>query len=90
MIREGLIEEAQNLHPYKNINALQTVGYKELFRYFENSITKEEAIEEIKKNTRRYAKRQGTLFRKNKKIYWFDYKTEVSEIIRFIKEKNAR
>ena len=90
MIREGLIEEAQNLHPYKNINALQTVGYKELFRYFENSITKEKAIEEIKKNTRRYAKRQGTWFRKNKKIYWFDYKTEVSEIIRFIKEKNAQ
>jgi tRNA dimethylallyltransferase len=84
MIKEGLIKEAKKLLPHKTLNALQTVGYKELFKYFEGSATKEEAIEEIKKNTRRFAKRQGTWFRKNEKINWYDYTTEVSEIIQFI------
>jgi tRNA dimethylallyltransferase len=84
MIREGLIEEAKKLIPHKTLNALQTVGYKELFKYFHGSVSKEEAIEEIKKNTRRFAKRQGTWFRKNEKINWFDYTTKSSEIIQFI------
>ena len=84
MIREGLIEEAKKLIPHKTLNALQTVGYKELFKYFHGSISKEEAIEEIKKNTRRFAKRQGTWFRKNEKINWFDYTTKSFEIIQFI------
>jgi tRNA dimethylallyltransferase len=87
MINEGLIEEAKELLPHKTLNALQTVGYKELFNYFEGSSTKEEAIEEIKKNTRRYAKRQGTWFRKNEKINWFDYTTEASEVIQFIENE---
>ena len=84
MIDKGLIKEAKELLPHKNLNALQTVGYKELFKYFEGSTTKKEAIEEIKKNTRRFAKRQGTWFRKNEKINWFDYTTKSSEIIQFI------
>tara|TARA_R110000787_G_scaffold60220_1_gene136510 strand:- start:1272 stop:2195 length:924 start_codon:yes stop_codon:yes gene_type:complete len=87
MINEGLIEEAKKLLPHKTLNALQTVGYKELFNYFEGSVTKEVAIEEIKKNTRRFAKRQGTWFRKNEKINWFDYTTEASEVIQFIENE---
>ncbi|MDC8000330.1 tRNA (adenosine(37)-N6)-dimethylallyltransferase MiaA [Aequorivita todarodis] len=89
MIEAGLIDEARSLLPYKEKNALQTVGYRELFEYFEGKISLEEAISEIKKNTRRFAKRQNTWFKKNEAIHWFYYDTEVSEIINFIKEKNA-
>ena len=60
MMNEGLIDEAKKVFPQKDLNALQTVGYKELFTYFDNDITLEFAIEEIKKNTRRFAKRQLT------------------------------
>jgi tRNA dimethylallyltransferase len=84
MIEEGLIEEAKKLHQHKSLNALQTVGYRELFNYFEGIFSKDQAIEEIKKNTRRFAKRQGTWFRKNEAINWFDYKTEVTEVINLI------
>ena len=87
MVAEGLLEEAKNLLPHKGLNALQTVGYRELFQYFEGKLSKEESIAEIKKNTRRFAKRQGTWFRKNELIQWFDYATKASEIISFIKEK---
>ena len=86
MIEEGLIEEAKLLLQHKSLNALQTVGYKELFRYFEGDLSKEQAIEEIKKNSRRFAKRQGTWFRKNDAINWFDYQTEVSEVIKSIEK----
>jgi tRNA dimethylallyltransferase len=89
MIETGLIDEAKALFPYKNRNALQTVGYRELFEYFEENISKEEAISEIKKNTRRFAKRQNTWFKKNEAIHWFDFKTDTTDIINFIKEKNA-
>ncbi len=85
MISEGLIEEAKGLFRHKNLNALQTVGYRELFQYLDGSISKEKAIEEIKKNTRRFAKRQITWFGKNEAIRWFDYLTNVSEIIAYIK-----
>ena len=87
MIQEGLLEEAKDLLPHKNLNALQTVGYRELFDYFEGKTSKEEAIEEIKKNTRRFAKRQGTWIRKNEKINWYNYTTEASEIIKFIENE---
>jgi tRNA dimethylallyltransferase len=89
MISEGLIEEAQLLHSNKERNALQTVGYRELFQYFEGAISQEDAISEIKKNTRRFAKRQNTWFKKNEAIQWFNYETEAGEIINYIKEKNA-
>jgi tRNA dimethylallyltransferase len=89
MIEAGLIDEAKSLLPHKERNALQTVGYRELFEYFEGKISKEEAISEIKKNTRRFAKRQNTWFKKNEEIHWFNYKTDASTIIDFIKEKNA-
>jgi len=64
MMKEGLLQEAENLFPYKHLNALQTVGYKELFDHFEGKISLEKAVEEIKKNTRHYAKRQMTWFNK--------------------------
>ncbi len=84
MITDGLIEEAKNLFIHKNKNALQTVGYKEVFDFMEGIATKEEAILNIKKNTRRFAKRQGTWFRKNKNINWFNYKTSTLEIFNYI------
>ncbi|WP_310994354.1 tRNA (adenosine(37)-N6)-dimethylallyltransferase MiaA [Aequorivita marina] len=89
MIANGLLEEAKNLYPHKALNALQTVGYRELFNYFDGMITKEEAIAEIKKNTRRFSKRQNTWFKKNEDIHWFDYQTNFEAIVGFIKEKNA-
>ena len=89
MVASGLIEEAESLKANKDLNALQTVGYRELFQFFDGKMTKEESIEEIKKNTRRFAKRQGTWFRKNEQISWFDYTTKASDIISAIKIKNA-
>jgi len=69
------------------LNALQTVGYRELFSYFDGNITIEEAVSEIKKNTRRFAKRQGTWYRKDDTIKWFDYQTKTKDIFDFIKNK---
>ncbi|MAN58570.1 MAG: tRNA (adenosine(37)-N6)-dimethylallyltransferase MiaA [Flavobacteriaceae bacterium] len=89
MIADGLEDEAHTLYPHRHLNALQTVGYKELFSYFDGEISREQAISEIKKNTRRFAKRQGTWFRKNEAITWFDYDAEFSEVISEIKAKNA-
>jgi tRNA dimethylallyltransferase len=84
MINEGLLAEAENLFPHKDLNALQTVGYRELFQYFEGEITLEFAIEEIKKNTRRFAKRQLTWFKRNENTKWFDYLTDRKDIINYI------
>lgn len=84
MVNEGLLAEAKELFPHKNLNALQTVGYRELFTYFEGEISLEFAIEEIKKNTRRFAKRQLTWFKKNEETKWFDYLTDKREIIKYI------
>jgi len=81
MIENGLVEEAQNLHQHKTLNALQTVGYRELFSFFDNEFTKEFAIAEIKKNTRRFAKRQITWFKRDEKTLWFDYKSDIEKII---------
>lgn len=89
MIAKGLIDEAKELHPHKELNALQTVGYRELFQYFDGEFSREQAISEIKKNTRRFAKRQGTWFRKKEDIHWFEYDTKPSEIIGFINEKST-
>jgi tRNA dimethylallyltransferase len=86
MIANGLVEEAESLHPFKHLNALQTVGYKELFSHFEGKATKNEAISEIKKNTRRFAKRQLTWFKKDPQIKWFDYETSRENIISYIKK----
>lgn len=83
MIKNGLIKEAKSLLKYRDQNALNTVGYKELFNYFDKNYSKEFAINEIKKNTRRFAKRQITWFRKDKKIKWF-VRNELNQIFDFI------
>ena len=84
MMNEGLLAEAKELFPHKNLNALLTVGYRELFQHFEGEITFEFAIEEIKKNTRRFAKRQLTWFKRNENTKWFDYLTDRKKIINYI------
>ena len=84
MLNEGLLAEAKDLFPYKKLNALQTVGYKELFSFFDTEFTLEFAIEEIKKNTRRFSKRQLTWFKRNAEIKWFDYLTDRNKIIDYI------
>lgn len=81
MLEEGLLIEAQNMMPYKHLNALQTVGYKELFSFFEGECSFEAAIEAIKMNTRRFAKRQFTWFQKDKRIKWFDYRSSLEEVV---------
>lgn len=83
MVQQGLIEEAKALYPNKHLNALQTVGYRELFSYFDGEWTQDFAIEEIKKNTRRFAKRQMTWFKRTKGTTWFDFTTPPSDIINY-------
>lgn len=86
MVEKGLIEEAKKLYPFKTLNSLNTVGYKELFEYFENRISLDKAIENIKTNTRRFAKRQLTWFQKDREIQWM-HPDEKENIIEFIKSK---
>ncbi len=84
MMNSGLLPEVQGLSSYKNLNALQTVGYRELFDYIDGEYPLAFAIEEIKKNTRRFAKRQLTWFKKNEKVRWFDFNTSLKEILDYI------
>jgi tRNA dimethylallyltransferase len=72
MMSAGLEDEVRSVNVYRHLQSLQTVGYSELFKYFENELTLEEAIELIKRNTRRYAKRQLTWFRRNTEAIWLD------------------
>ncbi len=83
MIAVGLEEEVISLKKKKDLNALQTVGYKEIFDYLDGHYDREEAIRLIKRNTRRYAKRQLTWFKKDEEVKWF-YPTEISEIVAYI------
>lgn len=86
MIEEGLIEEARNVYPKRHLNALQTVGYREMFDYFDSKSTLEEAIELIKRNSRRYAKRQLTWFRRDTEIGWYS-PNDIEGIVKFIDDK---
>lgn len=86
MIKNGLIDEAKSLYKYKNLVALKTIGYKELFKYFENESDINETIELIKRNTRHYARRQITWFKRDKDIKWFS-PHDFEEIIKFIGNK---
>ena len=83
MIAEGLFEEAATLYPYRHHNALQTVGYKEIFGYMEGEYDKAEAIRLLKRNSRRYAKRQMTWFRKDADYHWF-HPSQTQEIADFV------
>jgi tRNA dimethylallyltransferase len=84
MMQDGLLKEAESLILYKDLNALQTVGYRELFDYLEGKSSLDFAIEEIKKNTRRFSKRQLTWFKRTENAIWFDYLTDRKEIINYI------
>ncbi|VEJ18264.1 tRNA (adenosine(37)-N6)-dimethylallyltransferase MiaA [Capnocytophaga canimorsus] len=90
MLEMGLLCEVQRLLPYKNLNALQTVGYKELFGFFEGKFSLDFAIAEMKKNTRRFAKRQYTWFQKNDKIHWIDYQSSAEEVVAIMENKLNR
>lgn len=87
MLQNGLLAEAKNLYEQRNLNALNTVGYKELFKYISGEYSLDFAISEIKKNTRRFAKRQLTWFKNQENAIWFDYKTPTQEIIETINRK---
>ncbi|MCV9385165.1 tRNA (adenosine(37)-N6)-dimethylallyltransferase MiaA [Reichenbachiella ulvae] len=86
MIEQGLFEEAEKLYPQKELNALQTVGYKEIFGYLDGEYDKEEAIRLLKRNSRRYAKRQMTWFKRDEEVVWFR-RDQTEEMIQLI-EKN--
>lgn len=86
MFENGLEEEARSVFPYRKMNALQTVGYKELFDYFDGHLTKEKAIELIKQHSRNYAKRQLTWWRRDTAITWF-HPTQLKEIEILISQK---
>ncbi len=81
MVENALIAEAEKLYHYRKQNALNTVGYKELFNHFDGNYDLDFAISEIKKNTRRFAKRQITWFKRNKDIKWFDIDYNIDEVL---------
>lgn len=82
MMKAGLLDEVKTLLPHQHLNALNTVGYKELFNYLNNEWTLDFAVSEIKKNSRRFAKRQLTWFKRNEDTFWFDYLTSIETIIK--------
>ena len=86
MITEGLEQEAREVYHLRHLNSLQTVGYREMFDYFDGKTTREEAIELIKRNSRRYAKRQMTWFRRDEEIAWFS-PSEREKIIQYLDSK---
>lgn len=87
MVKAGLLREAESLIPYKNNLALQTVGYSELFKYFDGMWTLDFALEEIKKNSRRFAKRQLTWYRKEENIHWVNYENPVEQSLIYLKHQ---
>ena len=86
MMANGLVDEAKKMLPYRKLNALLTVGYAELFDFFDGKISLEQAVQQIKLNTMQYAKRQMTWFRKDKDITWF-HPSQCREIIAFIEQR---
>jgi tRNA dimethylallyltransferase len=88
MIKNGLIDEARSLYHIRNFNALNTVGYKEIFDYLDGKITLEQAVSLIKRNTRRYARRQLTWFNRDKSIIWFR-PDDIKNIIDYIRSETG-
>lgn len=86
MMEKGLLDEVKGLLPVRNLNALKTVGYSELFDYLDGHISLETAIDKLKQNTRRFAKRQLTWFRRDEEIRWFE-PDQTTEIIQYIKTR---
>lgn len=89
MIASGLVDEVRRLEPYRNENALNTVGYKEIFDYLDGKWSLEEAIERIKGNTRRYARKQLTWFKRDPEVRWFDA-DDNNEIMTYISQEWSR
>ena len=87
MMKDGLLEEAKEMYPKREVNALNTVGYKELFEYLKGKFTLHEAVERIKGNTRRYARKQLTWYKKDEQIRWF-HPDDKDEIISYIEQQN--
>ena len=85
MMAQGLFDEARRVYPLRHLNALNTVGYKELFRHFDGEWSLDEAVERIKGNTRRYMRKQLTWFKRDEQIHWF-HPDESEKIIQFINE----
>ena len=87
MVSDGLVEEVKKLYQYKDLNALNTVGYSEIFKYIDGNLSFEDAIDQIKSNTRKYSKRQMTWFKKNKEIRWYSdgeyYFKDILEELKF-------
>lgn len=90
MVKNGLVEEVESLIPFKNNLALRTVGYSELFNYFNETWTLDFAIEEIKKNSRRFAKRQLTWYRKEDNINWVNFENLVEESLSLLNTLNIK
>lgn len=86
MVEDGLEAEARKMFPKRHLNALQTVGYRELFEYFDGNCTFEEAVELVKRNSRRYAKRQLTWFRRDENTAWF-HPNDLEAILEYISSK---
>ena len=86
MMNQGLIEEAKAVYPQKGLNALNTVGYKELFAYFDGDISLDDAILKIQSNTRQYMRKQVTWFKRDNQIKWFS-PTNIEEIINYIDDQ---
>ncbi|TXF77402.1 tRNA (adenosine(37)-N6)-dimethylallyltransferase MiaA [Chryseobacterium sp.] len=90
MVEEGLLEEARSLLPFRNNVALQTVGYSELFKYFDGEWPLDFAMEEIKKNSRRFAKRQLTWYRKEENIHWVNFENSLEESLSLLNRLNLK
>ena len=87
MIADGLLDEARRMYPYRHLNSLNTVGYKELFAYFDGEMTFDEAVEKIKRNTRVYSKKQVTWYKKDPDMHWFS-PDDKEAIIEYIDENS--
>lgn len=87
MVNAGLVDEARSLYPHRALNALQTVGYRELFAYFNGEIPLDTAIDEIKKNSRRFAKRQFTWFRRDPGTLWIPYDSTLAQVTPLIDDR---
>jgi tRNA dimethylallyltransferase len=86
MMDAGLLEEAKSVYPFRNLNSLNTVGYKELFSYLDGNCTLEEAVDLIQRNSRKYARKQLTWFRRDHQIEWFEPE-QIQEIIEYVDQK---
>jgi tRNA dimethylallyltransferase len=86
MVDAGLLEEAKSVYSYRNLNSLNTVGYKELFSHLDGNCTLEEAVDLIQRNTRKYARKQLTWFRRDQQIKWFE-PDQIQGIIEYVDKK---